>query len=73
MKTIRANVLQFKNHKRIGLSFEYDKELIREIRKLPDCRWDPEGGFWHIHFIENHINYLNKMFKGEIIFLEEIG
>lgn len=71
MKEILVSIIQFKNHKRIKLQFDYDQGLVRKIKKLPDCRWDADGRFWHIHYIENHVNYLNKMFEGEIKFIEK--
>ena len=62
MKTIYTEEMVFNDEKRIKLIFGFDREIINKIRKLPDCRWNKNLLCWHIHFIENHLDYLNKIF-----------
>ena len=62
MKTIYTEEISFNNERRIKLIFSFDREIINKIRRLPDCRWNQNLLCWHIHYIENHLDYLNKMF-----------
>ncbi len=68
MKTIYTEEITFNNEPRIKLIFSFDREIINKIRRLPDCRWNQNLLCWHIHYIENHLDYLNKMFNGTFNF-----
>ena len=68
MKTIYTEEIILKDETRIKLLFSFDREIINKIRRLPDCRWNQDLLFWHIHYIENHLDYLNKMFAGSFVF-----
>ena len=64
MKTIYTEEITFNNEQRIKLIFSFDRDIINKIRRLPECRWNQNLLCWHIHYIENHLDYLNKMFDG---------
>jgi integrase/recombinase XerD len=68
MKTIYTEEMVFNDEKRIKLIFGFDREIINKIRKLPDCRWNKNLLCWHIHFIENHLDYLNNLFSDSLLF-----
>jgi integrase/recombinase XerD len=68
MKTIYTEEITFNDEKRIKLMFSFDREIINKIRRLPDCRWNQNLLCWHIHYIENHLDYLNKMFADSFTF-----
>jgi integrase/recombinase XerD len=68
MKTVYTEEIVFNDERRIKLIFSFDREIINKIRRLPDCRWNQNLLCWHIHYIENHLDYLNKMFSGTIEF-----
>ncbi|MCK4695947.1 MAG: hypothetical protein KAT74_09300, partial [Candidatus Cloacimonetes bacterium] len=58
MTTIYVKTIIHKNEKRIKLIFDYDAELISEVRKIHGCRWSQTMHCWHISFREDYLTYL---------------
>ena len=42
MKTILIERVKVAGDNRIRLEFKYDKEMIKEVIRLPNVRWSPE-------------------------------
>ena len=65
MKTIFINRIKIKGKDRIKLQFKFDPELVNEIKKLPDVKWDSDHKYWHLPDMEHPITYLRKTFKSK--------
>lgn len=48
MQTIIVDKVNHKGEKRLLLRFEYNKELIETIRKIPGCYWSKTHNAWHV-------------------------
>ena len=71
MTTIYVKTIIHKNEKRIKLIFDYDAELIREVRKIPGCRWSQTMCCWYISFREDYLTYLAEQLGNfEIVYKE---
>ena len=71
MTIIYVKTVIHKNEKRIKLMFDYDAELIREVRKIPGCRWSQTMRCWHISFREDYLTYLAEQLRDfEIVYKE---
>ena len=71
MTTIYVKTVIHRNEKRIKLIFDYDAELIREVRKIPGCRWSQTMCCWHISFREDYLTYLAEQLGNfEIVYKE---
>ncbi|MBN2348420.1 MAG: phage integrase N-terminal SAM-like domain-containing protein [Bacteroidales bacterium] len=68
MKSIFVEPVNHKGKRRLKLKFQFDKDLIENIRRLEDCRWSQSMNCWHIPFRENGINFLQQAFGGNIRF-----
>ena len=71
MITIYTELIKYGGNKRIKLKFAYNPELVKSFKVLPDCRWSPMIKSWHIHHIEDHIEYLTKTYNGKYRFVEQ--
>ncbi len=49
---------------RIGVTFEKSDELIRQIKKIEDARWDPSAKRWHVPDNPDNRTYFNIAEKG---------
>jgi site-specific recombinase XerD len=71
MTTIYVKTVIHRNKKRIKLIFDYDVGLIREVRKIPGCRWSQTMSCWHISFREDYLSYLAEQLGNiEIVYKE---
>ena len=71
MTTIYVKTVIHRNEKRIKLIFDYDAGLIREVRKIPGCRWSQTMCCWHIPFREDYLSYLAEQLGNiEIVYKE---
>lgn len=48
MQTIIVDKVNHKGENRLLLKFEYNKELIDTIRKIPGCYWSKTHNAWHV-------------------------
>ena len=71
MKTVYIESIIHNDEKRIKLNLTYNDPLYAKIKRLPDCRWSKSLRSWHIQYIENHLEYLNSMYAGEIQFFTQ--
>ena len=62
MKIITKYVIH-RNQKRIQLIFDYDREIINLVRKVPDCRWSATMQCWHIANNKDSLQKLKNIFK----------
>ena len=51
-----------KGEKRLSVEFNYDKDLINKIKKIPGRNWSQSKNFWHIPDNEESRKYLKKYF-----------
>lgn len=71
MKKVSSRVVILNDQKRIFFrSSGKDFEVLRAIRKLPECTWSIILSGWHIKFFDNYINTLNLNHNGKIIFYD---
>ncbi len=66
---IRVEKTVHRNQHRLKLLFDRDDQLIRQVRRIGDCRWSATMGCWHIPYYANHLEFLNRKFDGQIRFL----
>lgn len=55
---------------RIALIFNYDAETIKLIRQIKGCNWSVSNRFWHIPYLENAKQKLNRKFTGKLEFVK---
>lgn len=60
MKRISINRVSIKGSDRIKLQFKFVYEIIRDIKKLPGIKWDPDLRCWHIPDMEHPVTSLRK-------------
>lgn len=65
MKTILTERIIIYGEPRIRLQFRFDREVIKDLKILPDLRWDHNHRYWHIHDIGNHLNYLRNTLRNK--------
>ena len=53
---------------RVKLMFEYNNEIITDIRSIPGRRWSKTMNCWHIPYKEGYLNYLDAFFNGKYQF-----
>jgi integrase/recombinase XerD len=71
MTLINIKTIIHRNEKRIRLIFDYDPELIRKVRELPDIRWSQTIQCWHIPYREDCLTYLAEQLGNiEILYKE---
>lgn len=58
--------------KRIRLSFRYHPEMPSLIRKIKGARWSRGDRIWHIPYRVNHLDHLNGMFGGKVVFKSKL-
>jgi site-specific recombinase XerD len=63
MKTILIERIKLAGSDRIRLDFRYDREMIEEVKKLPNVRWSPEFRYWHIPDMEHPTTFLRKYLR----------
>ena len=69
LKIINVEKTVHRNQPRLKLLFDRDDELIQQVRKIQDCRWSATMRCWHIPYYDNHLEFLNRKFNGQIRFL----
>ena len=52
---------------RIAIKFYYDKELIKEIKKIPGYRWDADVKVWTLPYKKENFLHVLKIFKDKKI------
>lgn len=53
------------NEKRIKLVFNYDLNIIEQVKKIPDALWSQTMKCWHVPFTNNYMDYLNTLFNNK--------
>ena len=56
--------------KRIALLFEYNKEIIEQVKLIKDRKWSTSEKFWHIPYQDDYLQILNEKFIGKLVFIE---
>lgn len=51
-----------RGERRVKLIFRYDPEVIKQVKKIPGCRWSQTMRCWHIPFCEDYEGYAMKFF-----------
>ena len=54
-----------KGERRIALRFEYDAELIKQVKSYPGARWSNSMGYWHIAYTRDNVEKLPAFFRGK--------
>jgi len=62
MKTITINRIILQQQDRLSLAFNYDKELIELVKKLPGRKWSQNLKCWHIPYKEGIEKTLSRLF-----------
>jgi integrase/recombinase XerD len=63
--TIGLSRVDWHGNVHIGLSIEYDRALIEELKKLyPEIRWCPQRRLWHLPYRHQFVGELFQHFKG---------
>jgi len=57
---IHTEVKIHNNQKRVMLYFDYDKELIKSVRKLTGSKWSATNKCWYINYREDYLEYLRN-------------
>ncbi len=65
MKKVIAERVIHKGERRISLSFGYDENLIRIVKKIEGARWSSLMKFWHIPDSSNIKGNLLDAFRGQ--------
>jgi len=65
MKGLFIDKVKVEGADRIKLTFKFDPELIRDIKKLPGILWDADLRYWHLPDMEHPITYLRKIFHSK--------
>ncbi len=47
-QVIQIERTRHRGEQRLKLIFSYDPELIKQVRKIPDCRWSATMKCWHV-------------------------
>lgn len=63
MKKIEFKEIKMQGEKRIAILFSYDEEIINEVRKIKDRKWDVVEKYWHVPYIENYKKYYKSYFS----------
>lgn len=66
---VRVEKTSHRGQQRLKLIFDRAEEVILQLRKLSDARWSATMRCWHILYYENHLEFLNSKFKGNIRFV----
>jgi site-specific recombinase XerD len=67
-RVIQTEITEHRGEKRVKLLFDYDREKIDLIRKLPGRRWSKTMNCWHIPYKKDYLRYLTNQFNGKIDF-----
>lgn len=73
MKNIKIKAIILNNKPVWMLSFPFDREVISMIKTINGARWNPQGRYWHIPSESGSVTWLNHVFSGRILFVEETG
>jgi hypothetical protein len=65
MKNVFAERVTHKGERRIALRFEYDAELIKQVKSYPGARWSNSMGYWHIAYTRDNVEKLPAFFRGK--------
>jgi len=65
MNKIRLKQTTHNDKKVIKLIFDFDKELINKIRKIPGCTWSKTMGSWYINFRPDYKHFLLRFIEEE--------
>jgi len=68
MKIIRIKSGLIEGKERLKLYFDYDKEVIEQIKTIPGARWHPGEKCWHISVLAGGVEKLNRLFQGKLLF-----
>lgn len=52
------------------VSFDYSPERINKIKSISGYKWNPDRKVWTVPFIEDNLQLLKTLFKGEQIHVE---
>ena len=55
MKVIHTQTVKHHNQKRVMLIFNFDYDLIEQIKELQGRKWIKNKNCWHIPYIENEV------------------
>ena len=67
-KIIYTEETKHRGDHRIKLIFNYNKEMIDDIRSIPGRRWSKTMNCWHIPHQTKYLDYLNNYFQGKYHF-----
>ena len=65
MKVIHTQTVEHHNQKRVMLIFNFDYDLIEQIKELQGRKWIKNKNCWHIPFQEDYLAFLNDRFNNE--------
>jgi integrase/recombinase XerD len=68
LKKITINTGLIEGKERLKLYFEYDREVIEQIKTIPGARWHPGEKCWHISLLAGGVERLNRRFEGRLEF-----
>jgi site-specific recombinase XerD len=71
IKKIKARVEKIENVNRLILNFDYDIEIINQIKTIEGRKWSSSGKFWHIPYSSNALVNLNMQFSNILEFSSE--
>ena len=70
-KVILISKVRHRGAIRIKLVFQYDEELISQVRKLDGVRWSDTMKCWHIPFRREYLNYLVRNLTTNVSLVEK--
>lgn len=71
MKKIIIHPFTKEGKSRIGISFEYDELIIKQIKKIPGREWSPEEKIWHIEYREDKLIALRNYLTSSDIYVDD--
>jgi integrase/recombinase XerD len=63
MRTIKLKQTTHNNKNVIKLIFDFDKELISKIRKIPSCSWSKTMNCWYIRYRPDYKHFLLRFIE----------
>jgi hypothetical protein len=73
MKVIKVKAGLIEGKERLKLYFDYDREVIEQIKTIPGARWHPGEKCWHVSVLAGGVEKLNRRFEGKLLFEEDKG
>jgi site-specific recombinase XerD len=67
--TIKPGLIEGKE--RLKLYFDYDSEVIEQIKTIPGARWHPGERCWHVSVLAGGAEKLNRLFESRLLFDED--